>query len=139
MRPPIFVTHQCPTAEYNYLATILCYLRKLTAPFALFPHGNFSFFKPWRDLLVKELLRVTSDHFVSGPTVETFSTFVPIEDSIIEIASDNRILRLVEEFCLLLDLFFRKLALRYVVANRHVLVRLPVGVEEGNNGRINPV
>src|SRR5262249_38402398 len=64
---------------------------------------------------------------------------VPVKNFVIEIAHENRILRLVQQLRLLVNLLFRSFAFGDVAADRHVLIRFALGVQERNYRGVDPV
>src|SRR6185369_14917599 len=71
--------------------------------------------------------------------VDFFGALVPEQNTLVEIAHENGVLRLVQEGRLFLNLFFSAFAFGDVATNRDVLVRLSFRVKKRNDRCVYPV
>src|ERR1044072_3021642 len=92
-----------------------------------------------RGTIFEKDLGILATHFFSRPAVNFFRALVPEQNILIEIAYEDGVLRLVQKLGLFANLLLGPFSLRYVAANRDVLVRFFFRVQEGNDRGVDPV
>src|SRR5205085_9033180 len=116
-------------------------LAHLAAPLALLADGPL----PLLELRLVQLAQQTQlarrppRRLLRRPAVDALRALVPVENLFVEAADDYRVPRLVEQRGLFAYALLGALALGDVVTDGDVLVGLAFGVEERDDGRVNPV
>src|SRR5690349_20311846 len=92
----LIVTNQSPTALNNNFGAISSRLMHFTLPFSVLDYGLARSVELCRTVFEKDVFRVPTNYFCSGPPIDLFSPLVPEQNGLVEIAHQNGVLSLVQ-------------------------------------------